>query len=219
MKRLILAVAAALLCTGAFAQEWVFGILGGGNIAKIQGEGYVDIGTGEPIPGSDNKMLVGGFIGGLAQYDLNTWGIRSEIYYSQQGTKINIEFPGNINVTTSRRSNNINIPVLAYLNLLNDRLSIMAGPTFGFCVGGTDFFGNINKPTLVPDKIKWAPSGFYVFDIQATIGAEFMFIDSVGIFLRYNHGFLDVFKGDGMATAPYGKNRNIQIGLVYKFGQ
>lgn len=223
MKKIALIIATLLLSTGAFAQEWVFGILGGGNIAKIQEEGYVDIGTGDPVKGSDNKVLAGGFIGGLVQYDFDNWGLRSEVYYSQQGTRISLAIPdllvGTITVTTSRRSNNINVPVLAYLKLFEDRLSIMAGPTFGFCVGGTDYFGNINSTTIIPEKLIWASTGFNVFDVQATIGAEFMFIDSVGIMARYNHGFLNVFKGDGMAIAPYGKNRTIQIGLVYKFGR
>ena len=222
MKKIVLTIMASLMCTGVFAQEWIFGILGGGNIASIAGEGYVDIGTGETLSGSNNRPLGGGFVGALIQCDFDNWGLRSEVYYSQQGSKINISetYPelGRIDFTTSRRSNNINVPVLAYIKLLDDRLSIMAGPTLGFCLSGTDYLGNINRPGLVPEKIKWAKSGYNVLDIAATIGAEFMFIDSVGILLRFSHGFRDVFTSDGIEPA-YGKNNVIQIGVEYKFGR
>lgn len=221
MKKSAILIAAFLLCRPAFAQEMIFGILAGGNISSMSGDGTINIGNYVPLKITTGRVLGGGFIGGVAQLDFKAWGVRGEVSYSQQGTQFNADYLGGT-LIVSRRSNSVNIPVMAYVKALDDRLSIMLGPQLGIAFGGADFFGGLNTRD-VPDRYRWSGDDFNVLDVSACLGVEYLFIESFGIFARYNHGFLNVFKRlefEGYSDSdPYGKNRVVQIGLVYKFGQ
>lgn len=218
MKRLLTFIVAAALCTNAFAGEWIFGIEAGGNIAYLDTQGKLASFLPEYTL-SSNKVIGGGFLGGTAQYEFEGWGLRGEIYYSQQGTVFSAASTYGSG-TLFRRSNYINVPLMGYIRL--GKLYIMAGPSFDFCLGGKDYFKEWTGAGA-PPSARWAATGFNVFDFALSVGVEFMVWECAGIFLRYNHGFCDQFTASSIAgyeTSPaYGKNRVGQIGIIYKFGQ
>lgn len=215
MKRLITLLIASVLCTNAFANEWIFGVEAGGNIAYLDGQGKMDY-VRDQFTLSSNQVLGGGFIGGTAQYHIDDfWGLRGEIYYSQQGSKYSAYDASTGEYgTVFRRSNFINVPIMGYISF--GRFTIMAGPSFDFCVGGKDYFKD--WLTRTPEPVRWASTGFNVFDFALCVGLEFMIWDCAGLFIRYNHGFCNQFT-ESLGTPAYGKNRVGQIGIIYKFGQ
>jgi len=215
MKKLFTLVIAIVLCTNAFADEWIFGIEAGGNIAYLDGQNRMSAAKQE-FDLTSNQVLGGGFIGGTAQYDFDGWGLRGEIYYSQQGSKYTGYISDVLYGSIFRRSNFINVPVMGYVTF--GKFTIMAGPSFNFCVAGRDYFKDWTEGAGVPSSAAWASTGFNVFDFALSIGVEFMIWDCAGLFLRYNHGFCDQFTAS-LSTPAYGKNRVGQIGIIYKFGQ
>jgi len=220
MKKFVTLIFAAVLCTNAFANEWIFGIEAGGNIAYIDGQGKMAAAQ-QQYDLTSNRVIGGAFIGGTAQYAFDSWGLRGELYYSQQGSVYTGYVTNTLYGSVFRRSNYINVPIMGYISF--GRFTVMAGPSFNFCVSGRDYFKDWTEGAGVPSSIAWSPSGFNVFDFALSVGLEFMIWDCAGLFIRYNHGFCDQFTASsivGYETTPaYGKNRVGQIGIIYKFGQ
>ena len=220
MKK-ICAIAALCLLTAGYVgnaageldpeDRFSYGLLGGGSISWIAGES-VQVEYEGVLYNGNNTVLGGGFVGGLVQYWFTpSFSLRADLYYGQQGTKLHLD-----EFSLSRRSHNVNLPVYACIGFLDRRINLMIGPQFGFCAAGFDAPGNLNNKE-VHEKVKWASTGYYKFDIGASIALEGMFTDNVGIFARFNAGFLNVFKAISAIPSPYGKNMVAHIGFGYKF--
>lgn len=216
MKKLVSVLIAFLAVSVVFAQDFRFGPVVGGNIAKM---------AGDSEEGARTAVLGGGFIGIMGECQFNDrFGARAEVFYSQQGDRVvwsisHPIYPSTSSWTLNSRSNNVIVPVMATFDIVEEKFRVMAGPTFGFCFGGKDFNRDMSGRGFSDYNEKWTKNDYNVFDIGVVAGLEFVLGEHFGIFARYNWGFRDVFK-TGLLDEPrsYGKNRVLQIGLEYKFG-
>jgi len=117
MKKLVLLtlfLIAGTLTTNA--QGLRFGLKGGANFAKLEGD-KVD---------SDN--LTSYYAGAFAEINVfPNFSVQPELLYSSQGAK-------GINGADDFKLDYINVPVLAKFYLITDVLALEAGPQFGFLV-------------------------------------------------------------------------------------
>lgn len=216
MKKLVSVFIAVFAVSVVFAQDFRFGPVVGGNIAKL---------AGDSEEGARTAVLGGAFIGLMGEYQFNDrFGARAEVFYSQQGDRVIWSVPvfgrfESSSWTLNSRSNNVIVPVMATFDIVEEKFRVMAGPTFGFCFGGKDFHRDMSGKGPSDYNEKWTKNDYNVFDIGVVAGLEFVLGEHFGIFARYNWGFKDVFKS-GLLDEPrsYGKNRVLQIGLEYKFG-
>lgn len=201
MKKIILTLASLAIAVSSFAQVSV-GLRAGGNYAGVRNvEKYQEFLTGIP----------GVYAGVAVQYSLDDvllgFGIRGEVNYSMQGYQFKFTQYDKEKTTL----NYINIPIMAEYSFFDGALSVMAGPQIGFNLGGT--FKSVveggsasakNKHSLDANTINTVDFGF-------ALGLTYMFIDNLGIDLRYNPGMTNIF-ADGKE-----KNNVFSAGILYKF--
>lgn len=163
--------------TAVNAQGIDFGFKAGANFASING--------------ADNADNITSWHAGAA-LELNfvpTFSVQVEGLYSSQGAKVEDE---------DFRLDYISVPVMAKFYLLEDRLSLMAGPQFSF---------------LVNDDNPFASAGDAYdnnsFDIAAAGGLELKIIKGLFAQARYTIGFNDV------NDTFDGKNAVFQVSVGY----
>ena len=213
MKKLLFAATAAFSLVCANAQEVKFGAKAGLNLANISGveEGF------------DTKMLASFNIGGFAEIKVSDkFFVQPELLYSVQGYKTDFSesfsFGGtttSFNTKSTSKLNYLNIPVLAKYYFI-DKLSLVAGPQFGFLLGvknsfeSTSTFAGVTNSTSGSDTDK---DGLATFDLGFNFGAGYDITENIGVEARYNLGLTKINeKGDGSI-----KNSVIQVGVNYKF--
>lgn len=211
MKKIILAVT-VLFSVIATAQE--FGIKAGANLSSLSGD-Y----------GKETKLKPGIYAGVFAEFDfIEKMSIQAELLYSQQGVD-------NKKSYLDRDLNFLSLPI-TYNYYLIDKIKVSAGLQLNYLIDAKD-------KTNFKDFDTTLPSGFYPngefkstdkynkLSTDFVIGASYNIWKGIYVDARYvfgvskiNKDIYDVEKGpifsdvDGDANL---KNRNIQLGLSYKF--
>jgi len=180
MKKLILLSLFFVLGVSTVnAQGIRFGVKGGANFSNFSGN-EADI--------YDN--LTSFYAGALVEINVfQNFSVQPEILYSSQGAKV--EGFDDIKLDY------INVPVLAKFYLITDKLSLEAGPQFGFL---------INDGFDAEDAVETNS-----FDFAAIGGASFNITDKFFVQARYVVGLTDTTKDAEV------KNTTIQLGVGYRF--
>lgn len=162
MKKIFFAALAALVSTGAFAQNIEWGAKAGVNLAK---ETKV----------SNVKMRVGFHAGVFGEYVISDYfGVQGELLYSQMGYKNTY---GGLKQTF--KSDYLVVPVLAKFYAL-EGLSVDLGPQFGYMLSATVKQGKskVNLYKAVDKK----------FDVSAALGLTYEAYFGLDLYARYNLG-------------------------------
>jgi len=205
MKKLIITLALAIVAFSVNAQEIkpaTWGVRAGANFMFFSGYHANNDYSFPP--------LVGVYAGAFAEWNnvFSNFGIRAELDYAAQGSKMKGKVEDYI---FNQRGHYLNIPVMLEYAFLENRLRVMAGPQLGICLGGGDTLKEGGK-TL---KTSWEKSHYNSFDFSLAFGAEYMFIDHLGVELRYDLGLTSAISASAESTCR--ANRGFQLGLVYKF--
>jgi len=205
MKKLLITLALAILAVSVSAQEYkpaTWGVRAGANFMAFSGYQANNDYSFPP--------LVGVYAGAYAEWNnvFSNFGIRAELDYAAQGNKMKGKV---IDYTLNNRGHYLNIPVMLEYAFLENRLRVMAGPQLGICLGG----GSTLKAGGVTTKEAWAKSDYNTFDFSLVFGVEYMFIDQLGVELRYDLGITSAIAASVESTCR--ANRGFQLGLVYKF--
>ncbi len=194
MKKLILVVAAALVSTGAFAQdnsrgmEW--GVKAGLNLAKMSKV-------------SDSKMRAGFYLGAFGEYGFGeTFGVQAELLYSQMGVKT-----GKGDNTTTIKADYLSLPILAKLYLVHG-LSLDLGPQFSYLISAKsrqEVGGHKTTYNWYKDE------DTNKFDIGFAMGLSYRITTQFDVSARYNLGLTETVKDSKM------KNNVFALGVGYRF--
>ncbi|QHS62837.1 porin family protein [Chitinophaga agri] len=201
MKKLFLAIAVlsvtAVSTVNAQTRFLRFGIKGGANLGKLDGQGYKD------------GFNLGYHLGGFAQVNLSqAFGVQGELIFSSSTVKTTNDFnqvinPENLNDPSNNdkkiKLNYLSIPILANISLGTPRVKLQVGPQFS---------------ALVSDKnvIKGAEDAFKGTDVSGVAGLWFQ-LPIVNISARYVVGFTDVKGINTVTDRGNWKNQAIQLGV------
>lgn len=177
MKKLILSAFALCAFTAVSAQDnLTYGAKASVNFSNVSGP------KGENGKDADGKT--GFALGGFADYAINDkFQIHGEVLYSMEGAdKAKLDY--------------LRIPVLAKYYVM-DKLSIMAGPSFGFKIADEK---NSEKTKSM--------------DFGVAAGAAYDITENIFVDLRYTAGMSDIKDFSG---GDSWKTSNFQIGVGYKF--
>ncbi len=199
MRRLsILFIVSTLFAVvNANAQKVVWGLKGGLEFSKIAGKSF--------SPSYSPSFEAGGYA--AIKLD-STWGIQTEIVYSQQGEKINQSQLSTIYNSTpaaNPSANNIatigsvTVPILVTYKL-NNFFSLMAGPAFTF-----NTYTNQNL-------FSRGERAFKETEVSLNAGAN-LNLGGVNFYVRYNHGLSDINLYNTGANIDSWKTRRMSFGL------
>ena len=188
--------------------------------------GQVDIGLKEGLSintiteGFSYSYSIGFNAGVLAKIPLkNKMYIQPEILYSVKGEHFpSLGFGGpastGFHSAGTLNLNYLAVPLLFGYRLV-DKISIVAGPEFGFLLNANSYFDNSNHSVT---------SNFQNFDVGVDLGASYRLYKNFGIELRYYYGFKDLAKvtytdpnGNPIESTTAGSNRVFQFGIYYIF--
>lgn len=200
MKKLflVMAVLGMTALSTVQAQSLIrFGIKGGANLGKLQGEGYQD------------GFKLGYHLGGLVQVNFyKGWGVQGEVIFSQSTTRTVDNFSEiykgeNISTDANGKKiklNYLSIPILASIPLGTPRVKLQLGPQYSI---------------LLSDKnvIQGAKQAFKSGDFSA-VGGLWVQLPVVNLSARYIVGLSNV--SDIAATDKW-KNQGIQLGVGVTF--
>lgn len=208
MKR-ILTIAAALAMAVCANAQVNFGVKGALNLST------------NDVYGNSSKMAFGFNAGAVAEYDLAktssaTFALRGEALYSMQGVKTDGAVsvgPISVSGSSSTTLGYVAVPVLAEVKILDELISLYAGPQFGFMTnnktdGSLSIGGIGGSNSSSSDSLK-------KFDFGVAVGGTFMLLDNVGLDARYTFGMTGVFPGSN--DTYNGKNGVASIGAVLFF--
>lgn len=204
MKKLFALVSGLLLlAAAASAQDLNFGVKGG--VAANWMPGTV-------IDGFDRPLTNVGFYGGVtAALDFSgSFYPQVEVLYARKGVSTNNDLLGRY----SRNISYIQVPVLAGFKAVDDRMRLLVGPEFGFCVGEKIKYGN--QYDFDPASIgKAAP-----FNFAIAIQATYFILDGLGFDIKFDYALTRTLKEAKSITGVVDKGRNmsLQLGLCYVFG-
>ncbi|MEI6949280.1 porin family protein [Paraflavisolibacter sp. H34] len=161
-------------------------------------------------PATDFKARLGFHAGGLVRIVLGErLFLRSELLYSQKGYRAPATLYSNEGTVSFHY---LNFPFLAELQV-NDKLSFLLGPEFGYMVKAT---------TKSNDYRENVSLSFREFDKGLDLGATYQLNERLGAEARYNYGFKGLVRGvyvdqNGNPGGNYrgGANRVLQLGLYY----
>ncbi len=175
-KAILLTMFFVLGISTANAQGIRFGLKGGANFSTLDGD---DV---------DADNLTSFYGGALVEINVfQNFSVQPEVLYSSQGAKV--EGLGDIKLDY------INVPVLAKFYLISDKLSLEAGPQFGFLV---------NQDLEETFEAK-------SFDFAAVGGLGFNITDNFFVQARYVIGLTDASENAEV------KNTTIQAGVGFRF--
>ena len=204
MKKLFLAVAVLMLAavTTVNAQKLLrFGVKGGANLGKLDGEGFQD------------GFKLGYHLGGFAQVNLvKGFGVQGELIFSSTKTKTTDNFSDiykdvpDVTDADNRKEikmNYLSIPLLANIDLGSPRIKLQVGPQFSALVS--------NKKVLGAAK-----EAFKGGDISGVAGL-WLQLPIVNVSARYIIGFNDVKDINSVTSTSNWKNQSIQLGVGVSF--
>lgn len=206
MRRILLAIIAALMEITANAQEIQFGVRGGLNISKESDHilNVVDYGTIE----LDTHFRPGLNIGGFVNVPIGkNYELEAGVSYSMLGYKDKIYVDANSSdyFYAKVMSHYLTIPIVEKFYPFGNGLYIELGPQFGFL---------LSKKATVNEGTGYTPfeGNNKVFDFAVLGGLGYRFTDNIFVNGRYIHSFTETCK-----AYEGGKNRNFQISLGYLF--
>lgn len=228
MKKLIVALAATILATGAFAQI-NFGVKVGGNLASISGMVSEDNGLdwGDLATADASQAMKLGLNAGVyAEYMvMPLLGVQVEVNYSMQGvnTEANMSsglLGGSIESDTAYKANFINVPILAKLHFANIRAYV--GPQFGFATGFNTTTKTVTGDNTNTQEGTYEEGSYNTLDFSLVVGAQYKLTANIGVDARYNIGLTNVFpavknNSDEVITEAWGKQGVLQVGVFYEF--
>lgn len=221
MKKIIFVALAAIVSTGAFAQNFEWGVKAGLNVSSVSK--MKDILSIDEAGAAkfENKMRTG-FVGGFfGEYVINDYfGIQAELLYSMQGSKYTfdaVDGAGTLSVKSTVKTDYINLPILAKFYIL-EGFSVEIGPQFGYMISAKQKFSGIEDDVL-EDAIIIELGGENLydhddlkkFDISAALGLSYKFNFGLDVFARYNLGLTEVYKD------TKSKNGVLSLGVGYRF--
>lgn len=206
MKKIITLFAALSLCASAYALMPEFGVRAGLNLTGLSNYSL-------PIPysvlGETSYVPKPGFYVGVTSEFEGLFGpldLRVEAYLSGQGQRARVKSE---NLVNNMKLTYINIPVLAQYQVLDDRISVFAGPQLGICLGGKNVIKTGNEET----KTKLERGDYSTAEFGLVFGAGCDIAKGFGVDLRFNLGLTNALKDTDKTNA----NRCFQIGAYYKF--
>ena len=129
MKTKLLSLVAALLLSQVMMAQFHFGIKGGANIIKVNGQSFKD------------QFKYGYHLGGFAEIGLGgKLGIQPEVLFNQYSTTLDSNFKHvyqnvfNAAYQSNVKLNYLSIPILLTYKLMGNFLSLQAGPQFGILI-------------------------------------------------------------------------------------
>ncbi|MBP5211095.1 MAG: PorT family protein [Bacteroidales bacterium] len=202
MKKIIILLAflSVSLCTYA---QMGFGVKAYANASNVS-NGYWH----SQYP--DNIVPKMGFgLGGFIEFKnlfAPRWGLKGELLFNTVGERA--RFSNSESFTT--RLTYINLPVMAQYKVYNDRLSFVAGPQFGFCLGAKDILRSGMDKHIEPLH----NTEYNVLELGFVFGVSYLFYPHFGIEARYNLGLTNVYTNYG---EPTGQNHFVNLGFIYEF--
>lgn len=201
MKKLFLAIAvfsiSAFTTVNAQSNFLRFGIKGGANLGKLDGQGYKD------------GFNLGYHLGGFAQVNLTKgFGVQGELIFSSSTVKTTGDFsevynPENLddpeNNNKKVKLNYLSIPILANISLGSPRVKLQVGPQFSALVSNKNVF-------------KGADDAFNGGDVSGVAGL-WLQLPIINISARYIIGFTDVKNVSDVTDKGNWKNQSIQLGV------
>jgi len=231
MKKIILA-AIVFATSWVSAQELSFGVKGGINIAKLNGQ--------IPSELDYNKAIIGPHIGGFINYEIqDQFSVQAELNFSRQGTTIGLEeaYDGDvISFKQKLRATYLNIPLLAKYEI-SPGINAFVGPQIGFTLKAVSKWeleselypeeniyldiDLINGGTydLDGDEIKTI-GGYKQIDFSLVFGGSYELTSNLFVDARYNLGLSIVDKYSTYNTSYDSfqlKNSVFQCSLGYQF--
>ena len=201
MKKLFLAVAVLMLAavTTVNAQKLLrFGVKGGANLGKLDGEGFQD------------GFKLGYHLGGFAQVNLvKGFGVQGELIFSSTKTETTDKFSSiyeNVSTSEDRKNvslNYLSIPLLANIDLGSPRIKLQVGPQFGALVSDKKVLGAANE-------------AFKGGEISGVAGL-WLQLPIINISARYIIGFNDVKGLNSVTSTSNWKSQSIQLGVGVSF--
>ena len=174
-----------------------FGLKGGFNLANLHGE---DVDTEGPRLG----LKFGGFM----EYKVSeNFSIQPELYYSQQGTKVEEN-----NIDGTYKLDYLNLPVLGKI-YVNKQFSINVGLQLGILLLGELEIesGDDSATKDIKDNLNKADFGF-------CFGGEFYVSDKISFNARLNSEIVGIFKDVDSEDEKYNpKNIHFNVGMNFRF--
>lgn len=200
MKKIITIIAALSLCASAYALMPTFGARAGLGLSRIS-----NLNT---EPGFSYSMRPSIYFGVTSEFEglLGPMDLRVEAYLAGQGQRMKSKTEDIVRIW---RTTYLNIPVLAQYKVLDDRLSLMAGPQLGICFGGKF----VTKSGKTVEKTKMGRDDYSRCDFGLVLGANYDIAYGFGAEVRIDVGLSNAMKN----TAKTFANRSLQIGVTYKF--
>lgn len=203
MKKIILAVAAIFLTTGAFAQHFEYGAKTGLNLATL-------------TKMDDFNFRPGVYAGAFVEFVINDRiGVQAEFVYSMQGARnsnmsapMEATFAVDNDATLTYKLDYLTLPLLAKIYVFKG-LSVDLGPQFGYMISAkqTDEIGNYSYTYNFYDENETLKK----FDVSAAMGLSYKLPFGLDISARYNLGLTKIGEDDDF------KNSVIQFGVGYRF--
>ncbi|HWV64334.1 porin family protein, partial [Chitinophaga sp.] len=202
MKKLFFAVAVLMIAAvstvstvNAQTSKFLrFGVKGGANLGKLDGEGFQD------------GFKLGYHLGAFAQVNLvKGFGVQGELVFSSTKTETTDKFSSiyeNVSTSDDRKNislNYLSIPLLANIDLGTPRLKLQVGPQFGALISDRKVLGAANE-------------AFKGGEISGVAGL-WLQLPIINISARYIIGFNDVKGLNSIASTDNWKNQSIQLGV------
>ena len=189
-KILIIAVALFAFNTITNAQGLQFGAKLGANLGKVDGRSFKE------------EYNLSYHAGAFLEIDINKkFGIQPEVYFNQTQTTRSSSFDDiynqNPNAKTDLKLNYLTIPILVRYTVLNNLLTLNAGPQYSILI-------NDNEDLLANGK-----SAFKKGDFALAAGAQ-LNLKRLRVYARYNIGLSDI---NDIDNQDEWKNQTLQVGL------
>jgi hypothetical protein len=181
--------------------QLAFGIKSGANLATIKGSNV------------DPKYRVGWYVGGLMNISIyKKLFIQPELLFSAKGGGY-YDNIGQINHLKSTIRLNYFTASVLFNYKFDCNTSLFLGPEVGYLVSAYN---------VLWGKQKFNVSDNYPvkFDVGVDVGLDYKLTKNVGIEIRYNYGFRNMFVTDATGTRigwSYAGNRVFQLGAFYSF--
>ena len=196
MKKVLVLIAAAIVCISASAQVQ-FGAKVGVDATNFWGKD------------AEHGMKPSYQVGLVMEYKFNPhFAIAPEVVFASQGGKfkaldLNL-FGLDVSKTVTYNTNYINVPVM-FKYYVSPAFSIDLGPQVGFNVYSKYSIEDVDKAIDIKDGTKGV-------DFGLGLGGTYNLTENAFVQARYTLGLTKVFEGDGDC-----KNGNIQIAFGMKF--
>ena len=222
----VLSAVMVMAASSAFAQ-FSFGVKASATLNNILEKEY----AGEDASEYSNPMKFGFNVGVFGEYMLSdNMSVAAELLFAQQGRKDVLKHDDDNKSTTTRTTNNINLPILFRFYPVK-ALSVEIGPQFGFCFSGKTKENLRILGVEEEDELSWKDLENDVqkldkdyklwnrFGIGAAVGANYNFDFGLFVGARYTIGLTDLFYQNEDLSDDDVKSKTsvISVSVGYRF--